>query len=309
MKSVSRKLLLATIVVLGLAVTAGAAGRSAPVSSAETDAGELAFVRGGDVYTVRADGSGLVRLTRTRARESTPAWSPDGAQLVFVRERPGNADVYVADARARNVRRITHTRGANEYTPAWSPDGKRIAFASNRTGAYELYVARADGTGVRRLTVGARDGYGSYLPAWSPDGRRIAFSSSSRTPENAEIYLVRPNGTGLRRLTRTRGNVEVLGDDSWPAWSPDGRRIVFSSNRTGEGEVWVMGADGRGERRLAGLRRRDDWGPRFSPDGAEIVFYSLGARGPGELYVARSDGKAVRRLGVRGEDPAWRPRA
>jgi Tol biopolymer transport system component len=306
MRSLPKSLLLATLVALGLGVTAGAADPRLR-STSDPVTGELALVRAGDLFTVRSDGTALTRLTRTRARESAPAWSPDGMRLLFIRETRGNADVFVAGADGRRPRRITDTRRANEYTPAWSPDGRRIAFTSNRTGDYELYVARADGAGVRRLTVDARRGYGSYLPAWSPDGRWIAFSNNSRTPENAEIYVVRPDGKGLRRLTHTRGNAEILGDDGWPAWSPDGRQIVFSSNRTGDGDVWIMAADGRRERRLTGLRRRDDWAPRFSPDGALIAFHSLDERGRSALYVVGADGTGLRRLGVAGTDPAWRP--
>ncbi len=133
------------------------------------------------------------------------------------------------------------------------------------------------------------------------------FSSSAWTAENPEIYVVRPDGSGFRRLTRTAGNAEVLGDDSWPRWSPDGKRIVFSSNRTGNGEVWIMRADGKGQRRIAGLPRRDDWAPAFSPDGASIVFSSLTTGRDGDLYLVRPNGKSLRRLGLRGSDPVFRP--
>jgi len=69
----------------------------------------------------------------------------------------------------------------------------------------------------------------AFSPAWSPDGRLIAFSSSVWTPENPEIYVVRPDGTGRRRLTKTKGSVDVLGDDGWPSWAPGGKRIAFSA--------------------------------------------------------------------------------
>jgi TolB protein len=224
---------------------------------------------------------------------------------VFVREDRGNADVYVAAADGHNVRRLTRAPSA-EFTPSWSPDGKRIAFTSNRQGRYRIYVMRVDGTGARRVapSSGAGD---AFSPSWSPDGRLIAFSSSHATPENPEIYVARPDGSGLKRLTRTKGGVEVLGDDGWPRWSPDGRRIVFSSNRTGNGEVWIMRADGSGQRRLAGLPRRDDWAPAFSPDGSWVVFHSLDARGRSLLYVVDPDGTGLRSLGIAGTDPAWRP--
>ena len=278
-------------------------------SSAPAEPAEIAFVRGQAIYTVRVDGTGLRAVTRGY----TPAWSPDGRRLAFVRETgtvaqlPNrNADVYVADADGRNERRLTKAP-SSEFTPSWSPDGRRIAFVSNRTGRFAVYVMRADGTGLRRVVPRRNGGGDAFWPSWSPDGRLIAYSSSHATPENPEIYVARPDGSGVRRLTRTKGGVEVLGDDGWPRWSPDGKRIVFSSNRTGNGEIWIMSADGSGQRRIAGLAGRDEWAPAFSPDGTQIAFHSLARGGKSSLYVVRPDGTGLRSLGVAGADAAWRP--
>ncbi len=263
--------------------------------------GTIAFGRGGSVYVANLDGTGLRRL----GRGSSPSWSPDGRRLAFQRYVRGrNAEILVADADGRNLRRLTRTP-AEELWPVWSPDGRRLAFVSDRDGSWEVFVMNADGSGVRQLTRRLAPTELNVTPAWSPDGRVIAFSST-RTPENPEIYVVRPDGNGLRRLTRTAGDVETLGDDGFPSWSPDGRLIVFSSNRTGNGEVWLMRRDGSRQRRVAGLPSRDDWSAEFSPDGAWIVFHSLGLR-TSELYVVRPDGSALRRLGIPGTDPSWRP--
>jgi Tol biopolymer transport system component len=264
----------------------------------------LAFVQAGDIYRLDTRTHAVRPLVATRALEHSPAFSPDGRQLAFVRESGGNADIYVANVDGTQPRRLTRTAGG-DYNPAWSPDGTRIAFASNRSGLFRIYVMDARGGGLRLVGPRRSGGGGSYTPAWSPDGRRLAFSSSATTPNNAEIYIVNADGSGLRRLTYTQGDVDTLGDDSWPAWSPDGRRIVFSSNRTGEGELWIMNADGSGQTRLAGLPHRDDWAPAWSPDGTRIAFHSLDALGRAQLYTVRPTGRALTRLGVGGQEASW----
>jgi Tol biopolymer transport system component len=268
--------------------------------AATAPGGTLAFERNTDIY------AGGRNLTRTpNVKEYAPAWSPDGARIAYVSYRDGNGELYVMSADGTAARRVTRHRG-EDLSPAWSPDGKRIAFASNRSGEYEVYVMKADGSGVRRLTRLARRGYGSHSPAWSPDGRVIVFSSAGRTPENPELYSIRADGGGLQRLTFTEGDSETLGDDGFPSWSPDGKTVVFTSNRTGEGELWTMRPDGSGQRRLAGLRGRDDWAPRYSSDGAWIVFESRPAQGS-DVYAVRADGTGVKRLLRNASAPAWRP--
>lgn len=287
------------------AVAAGAAACFAGTGAAAVGRGELAFARGGDIFSLDLDTDVTRKLIATPALEHSPAFSPDGTKLLYVAEQGGNAEIYVANADGSQRTRLTRSPGA-DYNPTWSPDGRSIAFASNRGGLFKIYVMAADGSHPRLLAPRRSSGGGSYTPAWSPDGRRIAFSSSASTPNNAEIYVARSDGTQLRRLTFTKGDVDTLGDDSWPAWSPDGKRIAFSSNRSGDGEIWIMNADGTHQRRVAGLPKRDDWAPSFSPDGTQVAFHSLNAVGVARLYIARPDGSGLSSLGVVGQDPSWR---
>jgi Tol biopolymer transport system component len=296
---------LAVVVVLaGLgALTTGAPAQDVPP--------ELAFVSDrdgdGEIYTIRVDGRGLRKLTDNRFADTNPAWSPDGARIAFTSNRHGNEELYVMDSDGRNVKRLTRNRAA-DYSPAWSPDGRRIAFV-RRAGASggEVFVISADGTGpARRISPRAVRDHGSYSPDWSGSaGNLIVFSSAALTPENAELYVVRPDGTGLRRLTFTRGDAETLGDDGFPAWSPDGRRIAFTSNRTNDNEIWIMAASGQGQRRLAGLRGRDDLFPTWSQDGRRLAFSSRDGLGRAAVYLVGADGRGLRRL-TAGDEPSWR---
>ncbi|MBD0338392.1 MAG: PD40 domain-containing protein [Thermoleophilia bacterium] len=270
--------------VTAIATVAAALAATAP-------GGTLAYERDRDISV---DGR---NLTRSNAQEYAPAWSPDGARLAYVYYRDGNGELYVMKADGSGVARLTR-HGGEDLSPAWSPDGARIVFSRDR----RIHVMNADGSGVRRLTALAE----SHSAAWSPDGRAIVFSSSGRTPENPELYSIRPNGTGLKRLTHTKGDAETLGDDGFPSWSPDGRTLVFTSNRTGEGEVWTMRRDGSGERRLAGRRGWDDWWPHYSADGAWIVFESRRLDRV-DAYAVRADGTGARLLLRSASSPSWRP--
>jgi WD40 repeat protein len=180
----------------------------------------LVFVAGlntanSEIYTVRSDGADPVRLTNNNAADADPAWSPDGARIVFTSTRDGTRAIYVMSEDGSGVNRLTPLT-QDSFRPAWSPDGSQIAFASARDGNTDIYVMNADGTGERRLTNHAAL---DSDPAWSPDGVKIAFTSER--DGNARIYVMNGDGSGVTRVTNTTMQ------DRYPAWSPDGTRLAF----------------------------------------------------------------------------------
>ncbi len=248
-----------------------------------------------------------------RAQEAGPQrW-----RIMFDSRRDGKPEIYVMDVDGSNPRRLTQTPGARKGSvqPVWSPDRKQIAFASNRDGNFEIYVMDADGSNVRRLTHTQGEGRGCWRPAWSPDGTTIAFQSNrdgksgKDNKSEYEIYVIEVDGSGLRRLTTNETA------DLHPAWSPDGKSFVFSSNRSGHWEIYVMNAEGAHVRRLTHDGRtaaRADW----SPDGNKIAFMSTrdakdeNDRNGAEIYVMDADGSNVRRLTDnqhRDARPHWSP--
>ena len=130
------------------------------------DGSVIAFMRyGGDLYTVRPDGTSLTRLTHTpKVFETRPAWSPDGAHIAFdgVPEG-GSTGVFVMDADGTDVVTLTNTPGGFEGQPAWSPNGGRIAYITGYP--MELWVMASDGADPAFVT-------GSY--AWEPDWQPLA---------------------------------------------------------------------------------------------------------------------------------------
>lgn len=154
-----------------------------------------------DIYVVNVDGTGLRRLTYSRAGDWSPAWSagPAGGRIAFTRRE----DVYTMRPDGTELERVTFRGGAD---PTWSPDGDRLAF--ERRG--HVHVADADGGDRRRVTRRV----GSGQPAWAPDGRRIAFVYSSANPDVQRIYTVGVDGRALRLLTSTTTGMP-LGPIDW----------------------------------------------------------------------------------------------
>jgi len=159
---------------------------------------------------------------------TTPAWSPKGSVIAFVRccdSSFGPAHFYLLDLARPSADEVA-VRGVTVIqAPAWSPDGERVAFTCVMPpGDYDLCIAARDGTNLVRLTSGNTQ---DTDPAWSPDGRRIAFT---RQGSRTEIAVV----------TIDDGVVSTLGDGSDPSWSRDGSKLVF----VGNGGLYTINADG-----------------------------------------------------------------
>jgi TolB protein len=137
-----------------------------------------------EIYTARADGSDLVRLTQNPGVDSHPCWSPDGRSVAFATDRWGGLELAAAAPDGTNLVRLTRSPGLDDY-PSYSPDGSKLAFVSNRDGQFEIYLASADGSGPVNLSRHpGRDRY----PTWTPDGKGVTFVSDREG--GSEVYIL-----------------------------------------------------------------------------------------------------------------------
>jgi Tol biopolymer transport system component len=202
----------------------------------------VADTTGRNPRQVTSDSSEAVIHARAR-------WSPDGRRLVFRRQDKSSADVATAEAGAGTIVRLT-ADNMLDLDPAWSPDGRRIYLTSNRGGGLNLWripVApdgRAAGP-AEQVTTGAGD---DVEAAVAPDGRRLVFAVRGINADLWRLPVSPATGqaTGQPSALLTTSRVESRG-----AWSPDGRRIAFNSDRLGE-----MGARAGERRRTPGDHRR-----------------------------------------------------
>ncbi len=166
----------------------------------------------------------------------------------------------VVDRNPITWRRVTFPERGLDSTPAWSPDGKSLAFTSTRSGNLDIYVASADTTGPAQLLVGG-DSHEDE-PEFSPDGKYLVFSGVQN--ENWEIFLLEFDSGEIFPITNNPAH------DFAPVFTRDSERVIFASDREGTTQLWEVGVNGRGLRRITD--GNDKSYPAISPDGTKLAW-------------------------------------
>jgi Tol biopolymer transport system component len=225
--------------------------------------------------------------------DTSPAISPDGKLLAFVRlPNPFAADVYLMPETGGEPRRLT-SKNQLIGRVAWTADSKGVVFEMGAT----LFLAslwRVSSLGGEPQPIGTA-GQAASDPAISTEGTRLAWTQSTTDSNIWRLRLSKPNSENPA-LREFIASTQLEG---WPEYSPDGKRILFLSTRSGSYEVWVCGSEGESPLQLTYLNAHTGT-PHWSPDGRQIVFDSLQA-GNHDIYAIGADGGQPRRLTT---DPA-----
>ena len=242
-----------------------------PISVNAVPTGEIIFTSTRDgnkeIYIMNSDGSRQVNLTRHRADDFDPTWSPDRKQILFVSDREaGVRDLYLMDADGTNVQRVFRQIEHREQ-PTWSPDGKLIAYVNPKENA--LKTATVTGHAEKYLTLTS---WGGVYPTWSPDGSEIAYDWKG--------------GGGIRLINLTSKTVSELLPElrfvMWnPAWAPTGDRLAFTALKWPENHAGPLRVDDKLSLYIAD--RHGAWikhlvkepivnHPTWSTDGSEILY-------------------------------------
>jgi Tol biopolymer transport system component len=199
-----------------------------------------------EIFSANVDGTHVHRLTYSPGYDAEDAYSPDGKQIVFCSDRGGNPNLYVMDADGSHVRQLTHAKGYNGG-PFFSPDGRRVIYRSDRKepGLLQIHVIDVDGTNDMALT----DNQGvNWAPYWHPTKPFIIWTaanhSNPREMPNFDLWLlkyeIKDNKFVSGRLWRITDNPAA---DVLPVFSPDGKQLMWTSNRTDDHTSQLFLAD------------------------------------------------------------------
>lgn len=259
------------------------------------DTAKIVFATAGvgeyrDIYLMNIDGSEKVNLTKHRADDISPVWSPTGEHILFASNREqkawGTWDLYLMDPDGSNVRKV-FDKWKRRSHPTWSPDGKRIAYSYGEIGNNSLYIGTIDGKDEERVAIG-------YSPAWSPDGTEIIFRSGAvDKPRRFSLLNVKTNR--LRFFPFPKEPKWVRG----PAWSPLGDKLAFSWHDRVEvrledfrvATIHIVNRDGTGLEQVIAEGRAAAH-PVWSPTGNELLYNGIDANRDMQIYKMSLDSGA-----------------
>ena len=244
-----------------------------PVLARAPATGKIAFTSARDgnreIYLMNVDGSQQVNLTRHRADDLLPVWSPTGEHILFVSDRDGIRDLYLMASDGTDVRKV-FGKSAYRSLPTWSPDGTQIAYARRELGAWFVFIVTLGQQKETRLASG-------MAPVWAPAGTTVAFLQRLDVPLRLQIRFLRVHTRTHRVFFPPRG--EAPSSARTPAWSPSGDRLLFSwlhrrplRDFQETETIYLINQDGTGLQQLVPEAGSRALNPAWSPRGDEFLY-------------------------------------
>ncbi len=258
--------------------------------------------------------------TKDNATSQASKPKDDGLPIPKINPLPDNIYGKIAFLKGRDYV-IANSDGSNEfvvtnanwsiYSPRIAPGGEKIVFASAHEGQDNIYIINRDGSNLKRLTGPARakrDGYAS----WSPDGAKLIFFREYSYCN--DIYIMDSRGNDQINLTNIRslGNLWSNEFSEFP-WSPDGKKVVFTSNRDGFRKIYVMDKNGKNTRQITNNSETQDYGAVWAPNRNVIAYVSTGGvNGETDILTLNVDSPRAKPINItkspyHDTSPVWSP--
>ena len=286
-----------------------------------------------EIWTMAADGSAQTRLLAAQGDGidySLPAWSPDGTRIAYtvwtnddgapqnLRTEDQSSAIWTMAADGSDRRLLVDGGDDQAWIPAWSPDGQWLSYTVTPLGdgaaapaqpqanqapgpvgapstvvGATLWIIHPDGTGARQVSAEGRTAFGG---AWAPDGLRVAYLEAIGGLE-ADIHVQAIDTPGLAVISVVAPDPA---NDWGVTWSPDGQELAFTSNRSGNEEIWAVRFDpvageATPQPRQLTNNGAGDWVPAYHPGGSRIAFVS-DRTGEPEIWSMATDGTDLRNL-------------
>jgi prolyl oligopeptidase len=227
-----------------------------------------------ELWSVPAEGGPLTRLTVGMGgighlASFMPAWSPTGRHVAYVSAKTGADEVWLWSTDGSPDRQLTRL-GARVEAIAWAPAGDAMVIASNAFGTFDIFRVEVPSGATRKLTHDRR--YEVY-PQFTPDGR-ILYVRLNDSWTDHDVVLMRGDGSEPRVVLGDRDSFDYHYGRTfgYPIVSPDGRRFLFRSDRSGWYNIWVASVDGDGEPHQIAPAEADQSDAAWSPDGRAVAY-------------------------------------